>query len=394
MKKILIIEPTLANTIHFPFNCGIVQTIAQAFPSAEIIFLGERQQGEMILAELQNDLLDRIRVITWKVYKDRDTLPTNIIKRAFYLIQSAFFDLMNADMIVFASASGPCISALRALPRRKSQKLQIFMHGDYNELLGWRSKNPFRKFADLYSSLKKASAAGAQIMVLEEHIQSKTCQDLPEFLDSFHYFPHPRVQREILQSRKYLSNPINIGLAGGASVDKGISQLLELSKIISLTDNRNRFRFHAIGAEHPSSKTENFSRFETKPANQQIERSEFLNLLDRMHFLFFWPTGTYYDNASSGALHDAINRKIPIIASSRVIKMFPEVAAFSITADCPSQIAETLYKLTPEEYQNLQLSIFEYEKRYNLNELAQRYRTITSNSLKSSNLEIKPTQQV
>jgi hypothetical protein len=348
-----------------------------AYPEAELVFLGEREQGHLMLEEADEVISSRLRVIGWDVHRDSDTLPLNVIARGAELFRKAFRDICSANMIVFTSASGPCISAVRMFPRAKKQQLQVFIHGDYSELIGWRSRNPFRRKADLYGAVARAAEAGATIFVLEAHIKHKAHFDLPELAKSIFYFPHPRIEKEVLKSGKKLTYPVNIGLAGSASLDKGIKQLIALAKLLNEDADLGKYRFHAIGTKHPSSREEDFSDFETQPVNQQMERVEYLSLLDKMHFLFFWPTGAYYENASSGALYDAINRKIPIIASSRVAELFPELAKFAIVGDSILEVVKTLRQTTDTDYRLYQEAIINYEKKYDEKELTWRYRQIT-----------------
>jgi hypothetical protein len=112
------------------------------------------------------------------------------------------------------------------------------------------------------------------------------------------FFPSTENRRNINHLKK-LDLPVKIGLAGIASPDKGFTEFRELAARLKKR-YPGCFEFHAIGKRHPSNQDADFKDLDTAPCERQLERTDFLKQIDNMHFLFFWPTGEYYKNASSG----------------------------------------------------------------------------------------------
>jgi hypothetical protein len=378
MEKILIIEPTWGKTVHLPFIQGTLKVVLLAYPDAEINFIGDSEQIDLLKKGIGDGASSRITFIPWQTYRDTDTTPGAVLKRGIRLIKATFRQFLNADSVVLTSATGPFLSALHIINHFSRKNLQIFLHGDYNDVHGWRSRNPLRRAGDLHASLKRVVGDGAQILVLEEHIKEKARTDLPWLYNSLEYFPHPRIECEAVSAGKALEFPLRIGLAGISSPDKGFCHFLQLAELVKENGQRKRYTFHAIGKRHPSNSPADCERLDTPPALQQLSRAEYLTRLDSMHFLFFWPTGDYYTNASSGVFYDAINRKIPLITSTKLKNTHPEISSFALLAEKVEEIPELLKNLDETCYQQYQEALSKYAERFSECALAQRYREINN----------------
>ena len=379
MKKIVIIEPCYTGTIHFPFNCGLLRIVSKAYPESQVIFVGGATQNDAIQARLQPPMAERCRFIDWTPYPDSDTSPWDVLRRIAHIGRAVFYDVLTADLTILSSATASCVAAIELLPRSKRQKLQIFLHGNLNEMAGWRSRNPVRRMNDLCASLRRAVKANASLIVLEEHILKNAERDFPWMAGAVFHFPHTRIPEEVLKVTKLLGNPINIGFAGNASIEKGFTQFLELARSMGKAAP-GLFKFHAIGKRMSTTRAEDSAFLDTPPSATQLSRDEFLSRLDAMNFLFFWPIGEYYSNASSGVFYDAINRSIPLIASRKVGYLPTGENALGIMAASIEEVVYELTNLRSDRYSAFCSTLHQFGEKFDDNSLVNQYRQMTENS--------------
>ena len=391
MKKIVIIEPAWPDNIHFPFNSGLLRTVADAYPSAEIIFIGSALQNRKIAASLPQAISHRCEFRDWKVYSDPDTLPANILARSSRLYKTAAHPIATSDLVILTSVTGTTLTSIAAMLRPRHQQLQIYLHGNLNDLHGWRSRNPLRRFGDLYSALKRAAWTNCKFIVLEEHIRSRAASTFPWMAGKLHFFPHPLRTEETLTITKKLSFPIKIGLAGISSPDKGFAQFRELATRLK-TKFPGVFQFHAIGKRHPSNQDADFKDLDTAPREGQLERADFLKQIDDMHFLFFWPTGDYYKNASSGVFYDALNRKIPLLSKSDLRAFHPAIQSMGIICDTLDELELAITQVSDNEYQSYNDGLSSFSENFRHGALVNRFRYLVENFAEASPETINLTQ--
>lgn len=375
IQKIVVIEPVSTNYGHLPFNLGLLSVIVRAFPAAQVVRLGDAVQNAKILQAVDPTIRQRCRFVDWRAYADRDTAPWNVFARFLALRRTVATDLADADLIVLTTATGTCITAMQWMTRRKGQRLQVFLHGNLNDLSGWRSRNPLRRAGDLFSSLKRITGQDAQLIVLEEHIVPRAAQQFTWMKPCLRYFPHPGIANEVLDRPRRPQYPLKIGFGGVASPDKGFRQFLQLARTMKLRGN-SAVEFHAIGMRHAATAHDDVSMLDTAPAADLIDRDAFLDQIDRLHFLFFWPQGTYYSNAASGVLYDAINRRIPLIFPRTFTHLPTEDDALGIGADSLDEAITALESLNERQYQAYVDALSRYGRKFEENALVAKYHEI------------------
>lgn len=376
MRNIVIIEPTYGENIHLPFNTGLVNVIASAYESANLTFIGDSAQNKKIAANLRSEHRSRCSFKDLSVYADRDTHPINVLKRLSELLWVAGRDIANADLLVLCSASGTVLAAMQLLMRPKKQMLQVFLHGNLNDLNGWRSKNPVRRFFDFSSTLKRVSRSGVQFLVLEEHILARAVSDFPWMKKNVRHFPHPQIDDESIIHAKQLQFPVKIGLLGISSPDKGFAEFAALAKTLK-RKFPSKFEFHAIGKRHKSNVVADFEMLDRAPSNSQLERDAYLRQIDEMHFLFFWPVGDYYKNASSGIFYDGINRKIPFLTNSSVRSFCRNINSMGLVADGLEELQVKLLEVDNLAYQGFITELEKFRSTFTVEALATRFRALT-----------------
>jgi hypothetical protein len=375
MKKILIIEPTHGSNVHLPFNAGLLKTVAIAYESAKVAFVGDAVQIEKIMETLPDNLRNRCEFIEWEVYDDRDTSPINVLTRMIRLLKAVGSKIFSADLVILSSTTGTALAALGLLMRPKKQILQIFLHGNLNNLYGWRSRNPFKRLYDLHSRLKCAAASHAQFLVLEEHILEKSIAEFPWMKKNIRYFPHPQIDEESIKHEKKLQYPIKIGLAGISSPDKGFAEFCKLAHLLKERFPQ-KFEFHVIGKKHKSNHQADFRILDQAPSEMQLERKEYLGKIDAMNFLFFWPVGDYYKYASSGVFYDGLNRKIPFLTNCSVNSFRTGIAEMGIVSETVDELASRLLEVDSFGYANYITQLTIYRDCLSIDSLVPKYRRL------------------
>lgn len=313
LPTIAVIEPTWNHHVHFPGNLGLLRVVLLAYPEAKIHFIGGQGQIDLIEKAPLDSLADRIAFTAWETGQDRDTLPTDAyraIQRFKRLPQAA---TSQASMLFFCSVTASALNAVNFLGL--APKSYVMLHGNANQLSGWRSRNPIRRHFDFRATLERYSRNGGHTMALEERIVTTLSQQYPWLANSLTTLPHPLTPEEARpngQARE-LTTPIKIGFAGNASIEKGFADFLKMAEGINRL-HPQQFEFHAIGRLPNESQHLDQSPLTSRATDIALPREEYVTRLDSMHYLFTWHYDTYYGNAASGVVYDAVNMGIPLIA--------------------------------------------------------------------------------
>jgi hypothetical protein len=209
--------------------------------------------------------------------------------------------------------------------------------------------------------------------------------------ENLRFFPHPLRIEEALSTGKKLSLPVKIGLAGIASPDKGFTEFRELAARLK-KKYPGCFEFHAIGKRHPSNQDMDFRDLDTAPCERQLERTDFLKQIDNMHFLFFWPTGEYYKNASSGVFYDAVNRKIPLLSKSDIAVFQPSVRSMGIICETLQELELAISQVAEDQYQSYSAGLSNFSRNFEHDALVARFRSLVENFTDGTRENINLTQ--
>ena len=310
--NITVMEPTWDGIAHLPGNLGLLRVVCGAYPNAVISFVGGASQIAMLKDIAPPDLIARVQFVAWAPGADADTLPSNVLATRQKLISLPPQLTNQASLLVLCSCTATVLTALCWMGL--ASKSVTMLHGNANELDGWRSRNPFRSLFDLTGALKRFCRQGGKVTVLEDRICQQLGAQNPWLQKSLLVIPHPLLPEEARPNGDYkrLNWPIKIGFAGLATIAKGFPDFLELAWQIQ-SQHPGRFEFHAFGKLPGESAGFDQSSLATQ-AKHGLTRSEFVAGLSSLHYLFVWHQDNYYSNAASGVVYDAINLGIPMIA--------------------------------------------------------------------------------
>lgn len=309
------IEPAWDRFAHLPANLGALQALRFAYPDASITFAG----GAMQIDEMSNwgdpFSLSAIQFLVEPPFPDSDTLYPDYKKRR-EMLERVLNRMGGApDLVVLGSCTSSTLAAIAILGL--APKCVAFLHGNANELGGWRSNHPIRRHFDLTSSMKRFVRKRGRVLVYERRIRDALSTAHPWLKSALRVVPHPILDREA-GSRHEASNSegktlLKVGFAGLATSAKGFPEFSELARACRAAGMS--CEFYSIGPLHPECKGVDQSAL-VQHAGLVLGREEFLGLLGRMDFLFAWHKDVFYATAASGIVYDAINLKIPIVGRS------------------------------------------------------------------------------
>lgn len=309
---ITVIEPTWDRNIHLPANLGLLRIIRHAYPEAQVNFVGGAEQIDLMRGMLPESEQSAVRFFAGQPAPDRDTMPGDVYSAWRKLRSLPAPVLQEASLIVLSSCTASCLNALTwmGLAPRSSAVL----HGNANDLQGWRSRNPMRRQLDMRQAFQRFCERGGKAVVLEERIRHTLGQQQPWLAPHMVCLPHPMLPEESATAgaARPLKSPIDIGFAGLASTAKGFPQFVALAQAMEAR-RPGAFRFHAFGKLPDESRALDQSCLAHRAA-EGLPRSEYVAGLRAMDYLFVWHQDSYYANAASGVVYDAINFGVPMIA--------------------------------------------------------------------------------
>ncbi len=305
-------EPTWDGIAHLPGNLGTLRIVRTAYPDALVSYVAGAAQIERLREIAPADVIEGVHFVAWEANQDRDTGPGDVLKSWRKLRALPASATRQADLIVMCSCTATMFTALAwsGLAARS----MAMLHGNANDLAGWRSRQPLRRWFDLGSALPRFCGRGGRLLVMEQRIAEGLSKAYPWMAGSLHCLPHPLLPEEsgLAAKSSPLSGIVQIAFAGLATVAKGFPQFVELQQALDAA-RPGQFAFHAVGKLHPECAPLDQSGLATRAA-EGLPRREFVGLLSRMDYLFVWHQDNYYGHAASGVVYDAVNLGLPMVA--------------------------------------------------------------------------------
>lgn len=335
---ILVFETNWTGTVHAPGNSATVQVIARAFPGQTVRVHAAADH----LAELGRDpaftALANVATVAVTVPAQHPgrlhLVSARRFRRELAILRAALRDVPAAEpvLVMLLSATSTAIFAAAWLARRSRRApvaVQVGLHGNLNDALGWRSRNKLRRRFDLAAALA-APPPALRFLVLEEAIRDAMRRFAPLAAARTDVLPLPvNPGEDAAVAPPALLAPLRIGFVGTATAAKGIDIFLDLARRLGARFG-GRIAFHLVGRALPGSDPDRFAGLAEPVGTAQLPRAEFLRRLARLHYVLLPYQPGYYDLSASGALLDAVTWRKPVIAL-RV----PITAAMFAAADQP-----------------------------------------------------------
>ena len=220
-------------------------------------------------------------------------------------------------LLLLLSATPTALAAARLLARldRRVLGVQAVMHGNLNDVTGWRSRNPLRRAIDLPAQLGGAQPAGLHLLLLEEAIRRALAEIAPAAAAAADVLPHPANLTEIpLVPELAPAIPLRVGLVGQATAAKGIGPFLETARLMKAR-HPGKVAFFLVGRPYPGMDLAPLAVLDHPVEEGQLSRDAFLARLAPLHVVFLPLQPEYYRLSASGAVIDAITWLKPMIAT-------------------------------------------------------------------------------
>jgi hypothetical protein len=188
--------------------------------------------------------------------------------------------------------------------------LHLILHSQLGEAMGWRSRNPFIRAADLISQLQRPLPPSVRIVALELGIEQAITDISPAMSPSIVTLEHPILPSEWAENSAFAGiGRVRIGFVGHARRAKGFDVFVELANRYA----GDGIEFHAIGHSSPETDHIDTSTLARKPSKTPLLRDEYLAALRQVDLVCLPLHSRSYDFTGSGTVSDAITALRPLI---------------------------------------------------------------------------------
>lgn len=306
---IAVVESTYARGDHAAVNAALLHALAHAFPAEMLTFAATSDHRDAVAQVVP--LPDSVRYSEIAVRP-----PGGVHASRFYAQWRAMRDLVTRSRprVLVALSSGPeTFFAVRALAAADSAlRIFVVLHGNLNDAVGWRSRDPRRRWFDYRTGLRIVRHARVRLVVLEEHIRDAAALKGLASRADVDVWPHPVNEDEISNDFGDLRAPIRIAFVGAATRAKGFDTFLKVAAAVRDGNPRLPVTFTCIGPHlepFPDA-----ARLGLSGSATPLCRAEFLSRLRAVDYVLL-PYGTQaYELTASGSLLDCIAQAKPVIA--------------------------------------------------------------------------------
>jgi hypothetical protein len=355
---ILIFEMVWPGAGHAITNSATIQTIARGFPEQEIRVFAEATHIEelraaSVLAGQPNVSLRTVPISAQFTYRPHIVSVRRGLRELWTLL-SALHDVPRHEpcLIVLISATPTAILAGSLLVRlmRRPIAVQVGMHGNLNDAFGWRPRNPLSRSVDLHAALRRRHGGRVRFLVLENAIRKALMEQIPNAGDITDVLPLPINRGEAdAATPMTLTRPVRIGLVGQATEAKGILPFLDLARTFR-ESLPGAVAFHVVGMPGAGIDVGKFAVLHDEPPYVGLSRPDFVERLQRLHYVCLPLHTKYYGLAASGALIDAITWLKPIIATPLpiVVDLFTRFGDIGFLCETTDQMQTVIDGLVRE----------------------------------------------
>lgn len=290
---------------HLAFNTATIKAIQSAYPEQLLKVYGEPD----LLAALECELagVDAIEFVPIKIAA-RNTSKWRRIGRDFSVIKKLKKLMAAEDKCVLLSVSPAATLALVLL--RLKQKLLAVIHAN----LAVTTRRPKYNIAERWfreRALIQFLPRSTQFCVLEQGAAATATEMMPELSGRLGVIPHPVPEDVSAKPAGPVGKPINIGLCGLITPQKGLNQMESLAQQF----HGRGAAFHLCGRLHQqlaARGVEGADNFNTLPSSDRIERNAFVAHMASLDLGAFFFTGQYYQLTASGVLLDFMALGLPL----------------------------------------------------------------------------------
>jgi hypothetical protein len=308
-----IIEPTYGRHDHAAINAALIKSVALAFPGEEMALAASPRHRRHI--EQSRLLPPHMSATDIAVPR-----PGGISLRRFaaqWQAMRAMVQYKRPRAVILLSSGPETFFAARAIVAEfGAVALYVILHGNLNDAVGWRSRDPRRRLFDYRSGLTVARHPRIKLVVLEEHIRAAAIRLRLAPSAALLTWPLPLNEEEINHGGALRAGgaPVRIAFIGAATRNKGFDKFLALVR--SLRDRApaspGAYDFRFIGARNEDF-PEAISAGIAMPAHP-LERKEFIRRLCDIDYVVMPFSTDSYELTASASLLDCVSQAKPVIS--------------------------------------------------------------------------------
>jgi glycosyltransferase involved in cell wall biosynthesis len=386
---ITLYDPFSTSHMHVPFNAGLIETAALAYPHESIRFYAERGYIQHVLAHLEGRLSPQVEF-------REIVIPDPAASNFGYFRQNlaAFRELgreskaevpgNNLLVMTFTNAIGLAALKFYLFFNRHFSGAQTMLHGDLADIDGWRSRNPLFRFWNLRGALSFFNLKRLRYIVLEQAIARKLTARMPELAAFIDVLPHavPEEGNAGLAETLGLSLPVTIGYLGLVTKLKGFPIFRDIAEKAK-RQLGEKVSFLAIGHTKGRPLPENIDCLDVKPKTDFLSRQEYTGLVARCHYICLPFARELYALSASGTLLDAIALRKPIIAFDAAVledafRLYGDIGYLCTSPDEMFEAIENILRLHDvKRYREQQKNMEKFFTARQPAALAKIYRQIT-----------------
>lgn len=306
---IAILEPTYALKDHAAINAAILHAFAEAFPDERMVFAA---------APVQRAEISQVTPMPPGIAgTDLAVMEPGGVRLSRALVQwRAARAIVRAErprFLVLLSSGPETFFAARALAAEFSDlEILIVLHGNLNDAVGWRSRDPRRRLFDYRAGLRTADHPKIRFVVLEQHIGDAAIELGLIRTSAMLVWPHPLPPGELHSGHALpASGPIKVAFVGAATRSKGFDRFLSLLADLRQAGVQN-CQFSVIGCALESFPEATALGLVLPPT--PLSREEFLVQLRAVDYVLLPMMERRYELTASGSLLDCIGQAKPVIS--------------------------------------------------------------------------------
>lgn len=309
----IVVESTWSGSVHVPGTASLLKALAAAFPDRGIRFVAEAEHLGHVRAATRivgNVEFIKVAIPTQRAHPlERTVCEAAILRRALAGIAPD-----APHFLVQASTNGSAIRVAQVfLAFRRGMRAWVRLHGNLNEIEGWRSQNPLTRFVSLPNALRSIAGGRLRAIVLDDSIRNALVGMMPNLnrqIDVVYEYPLPE------ETCLFKPSPINLpplfGYLGLGTEAKGFDLFLECAK--QSKKNGVSAKFRMIGPVHASMKALNLAVLEQANLGERLTREAYLSALGEIDYALLPYRPIYYRLSASGVIVDAMTALKPIVA--------------------------------------------------------------------------------
>lgn len=343
---IVVYEPFCVGLNHVPINSDFLLIISKEFPKESIVFLADKNHI--------NNVQQKICISTNIIYQ-----PINIIEPRNGKLKSIFNERKNIIQILkkykkemnlfFILNSHPHTMFFAKKYTNKKIPIIFVLHGNLEELkrkkrfyqLGYWIKPAF---------VYKKNRSNMKFIVLGESIKKNVLKYLDFINKDLIAVPHPynMYENNIVATKD--NSKIVLGMIGSFSPEKRSELIFSLEERIRKLGITN-IDYLLVGADDKNGFPNGTNIKILGNGDKKLGDKEYnLGIEQLDYILFFWPNDSYMMTAS-GAIHDAIAHRKPIISirNAYLTWVFEEVGDLGFLCNDFDELVETVEKISKGE---------------------------------------------